>query len=210
MPAGIPTRRPTLEAPDYSAFRDRLRNSGCRACGLADGRNHIVVDRGDPAARLLAVGEAPGATEDRTGRAFSGRAGATLDALFASVGLDTERDLLVVNVVKCRPPGNRAPRRDEAAACRPFLDAQLRFSPARLVVLLGSTALRHFAPERARAPMREVVGRFFRLPDHPGREFASLYHPAALLYNRRLEPAARRHARAVADRLVSGTATAGG
>jgi len=159
-----------------------------------------VVDRGNPDAPILAVGEAPGSAEDASGIAFCGRAGAMLDRLFASAGLSTEEDLLIVNVVKCRPPGNRDPRPAETAACRPFFDRQLDFSPARLVALLGRTALRHLDPERARRPLGEQVGRFFELAGHPGPDFAVLYPPAALLYNRKLEPVARRHIQALARR----------
>ncbi len=201
--------RNILAAPDHAGFRERLAASGCRRCALAEGRTRIVVDRGNPEAPLLLVGEAPGANEDASGVAFCGRAGAMLDRLFISAGLSPGEDMLIVNVVKCRPPGNRAPRPAETDACRPFLERQLELSPARLVVLLGRTALRHFAPDRARRPMSEQAGRLFRLPDHPHREFAVLYHPAALLYNRRLEPDAQRHVRAVAARLATGTATGG-
>lgn len=193
---------PVLEATDYPTFRERLAASDCRECALAAGRTHLVVDRGNPEAPILCVGEAPGAREDATGRAFVGRAGRMLDALFASAGLSTDEQVLIVNVVKCRPPDNRAPTVAEAAACRPYLDRQLALSPARIVALLGATALRRFDPERAKRPLSETVGEFFTLPDYPRREFLTLYHPAALLYNRTLEPIARRHARTLAKRLA--------
>lgn len=199
--AAIPTAS-ILAAPDYAEFRERLAASDCRRCSLASGRTHLVVDRGNPEAPILCVGEAPGAQEDAAGRAFVGRAGRMLDALFASVGLSTDDQVLIVNVVKCRPPENRAPTVAEAAACRPYLDRQLALSPAPIVALLGATALRRFDPERAKRPLSETVGEFFTLPDHPGREFLTLYHPAALLYNRTLEPKARQHARALAERLA--------
>jgi len=160
-----------------------------------------VVDRGNPDAGILAVGEAPGAREDARGVAFCGRAGKMLDDLFAAEGLSTDEHLLIVNVVKCRPPNNRAPRREEAASCRPFLERQLALSPARVIALMGATALRHFAPERAKGPLGAQVGRFFALPDWPDREFVVLYHPAAILYNRSLEPTAREHVRVLAARV---------
>jgi DNA polymerase len=190
-----------LNAATYPDFRKQMRESGCTRCALAEHRTHIVVDRGNPDARVLAIGEAPGAQEDRTGMAFCGRAGKMLDDLFAAEGLSTDEHLLIVNVVKCRPPGNRAPQRDEAARCRPFLERQLALSPAWVVALMGTTALRHFAPERARGRLAEQVGRFFQLPEWPGREFVVLYHPAAILYNRSLEPVAREHVRALAARV---------
>ena len=190
-----------LSAGRYADFRERLRASGCSRCALAAGRTHIVVDRGNPEAALLAVGEAPGAAEDAAGVAFCGRAGKVLDELFAAAGLSTDEHLLIVNVVKCRPPGNRAPHAEEAARCRPFLERQLALSPARLVALLGATALRRFAPERAKGPLGGQVGRFFRVPDWPDHEFVTLYHPAAILYNRSLETPARAHVRALAHRI---------
>lgn len=199
-PARDPLAR-VLAANEYPAFSKRLRESGCRRCALAEGRTHIVVDRGNPDAAILAIGEAPGAAEDAAGVAFCGRAGRMLDELFAAEGLSTDEHLFIVNVVKCRPPGNRAPYAEEAARCRPFLERQLTLSPARVVALLGATALRHFAPERAKGPLGAQVGRFFRLPRWPGREFVTLYHPAALFYNRSLEPLARRHAGALAARV---------
>ena len=189
-----------LGETSYPAFRQRLATSGCRRCGLAAGRTHIVVDRGNPEAAILVVGEAPGASEDATGVAFCGRAGRMLDSLFGEAGLSTEDDLLIVNVVKCRPPGNRAPHAEEAARCRPFLERQLALSPARIVALMGATALRHFDPPRARGPLSARVGRSFTLPSWPGREFITLYHPAAILYNRSLEPVARGHLRQLAAR----------
>jgi len=197
----LDTLRTVLAANGYPEFRERLRRSGCARCALAADRQHIVVDRGNPDAAILAVGEAPGASEDAAGIAFCGRAGKMLDDLFAAAGLSTDDHLLIVNVVKCRPPGNRAPHRDEAARCRPFLERQFALSPARLVALMGVTALRHFAPDRAKGPLGAQVGRFFRLPDWPGHEFVTLYHPAAILYNRSLEPIAREHVRALAARV---------
>ena len=190
-----------VAAKRYAEFRERLRGSGCTRCALAAGRNRIVVDRGNPDAAILAVGEAPGASEDASGVAFCGRAGRTLDELFASAGLSTDEHLLIVNVVKCRPPGNRAPHAEEAARCRPFLERQLALSPARVIALMGTTALKHFDPARAKGPLGAQVGRFFHLPDWPDREFVTLYHPAALLYNRSLEPLARDHVRALAARV---------
>ncbi len=191
---------PTRNAEAYPEFRRRLRESDCQRCALAAGRRHIVVDRGNPDAPIIAIGEAPGLQEDARGIAFCGRAGRMLDELFAAEGLSTDKHLLLVNVVKCRPPGNRAPQPEEVASCRPFLERQLAFSPARFIVLMGSTALKHFAPERT--PVSAHMGQFFRLPEWPGREFLTLHHPALLLHNRSLEPVAREHVRELAARVV--------
>ena len=192
---------PARDAEAYPEFRRRLRESDCQRCALAAGRRHIVVDRGNPDAPIIAIGEAPGLQEDARGIAFCGRAGRMLDELFAAEGLSTDKHLLLVNVVKCRPPGNRDPQPEEMASCQPFLERQLAFSPARFIVLMGSTALRRFAPERK--PFSAQVGHFFRLPEWPGREFLALHHPAVLLRNRSLEPLARKHVRALAVRVAT-------
>ena len=78
--------------------------AGCDRCGLASGRNRVVVSRGNPSARLMLIGEGPGQQEDETGRPFVGRAGQLLDRILASVDLDSDRDVYICNVVKCRPP----------------------------------------------------------------------------------------------------------
>lgn len=113
----------------------------CRRCGLAAGRLQVVVGRGNPAARLLLVGEAPGAEEEACGRPFVGRSGRLLESMLAAAGLSSERDLYLANVIKCRPPGNRKPSRGEIEACRPWLERQIALVRPRLVLLVGATAL---------------------------------------------------------------------
>ncbi len=178
-----------LDAANYASFAQRLRDSACRKCALHAGRTQIGVDRGSSTAPIVVIGEGPGKDEDLQGRAFIGRAGKSLDATMAEAGLDTNRDMLIVNVVKCRPPGNRAPTTAEAAQCLPYLRHQLALVAPKLVVLLGATALKHLAPEKKKIVMADEVGRVFTLPAWPGMHFIVLYHPAALLYNRSLEPA---------------------
>ncbi|MFM8276973.1 MAG: uracil-DNA glycosylase family protein, partial [Cyanobium sp.] len=93
--------------------------AACRRCPLAAGRQQVVVSRGNPQARLMVIGEGPGAQEDVAGVPFVGRSGQLLDQLLAAAGVDVAREAYVCNVVKCRPPGNRRPRPAEMAACRP-------------------------------------------------------------------------------------------
>jgi uracil-DNA glycosylase family 4 len=188
-----------LDASNYETFAQRLRDSACRKCALHAGRTQIVVDRGTPTAPVVVIGEGPGKDEDQQGRAFIGRAGKSLDATMAEVGLDTNRDMLIINVVKCRPPGNRAPTKAEAAACLPYLRRQLALVAPKLVVLLGATALKHLAPGKQKIVMADEVGRIFTLPAWPGMHFIVLYHPAALLYNRSLEPAQQGFAGEIRD-----------
>ena len=113
----------------------------CHRCAMAESRQQVVVGRGNPHARLLLIGEAPGAEEDASGQPFVGRAGKLLEQLLAEAGLDSERDLYIANVIKCRPPGNRKPSRSEIAACLPWLAQQIALQRPQLIGLLGATAL---------------------------------------------------------------------
>ena len=101
----------------------------------------MVVSRGNPAARLMLIGEGPGAQEDSTGLPFVGRSGQLLDQLLAAAGIDSNRDAYVANVVKCRPPGNRKPTAAEMAACRPWLNHQIALVNPAVILLVGATAL---------------------------------------------------------------------
>ena len=182
-----------LGAESYEEFRERLRASGCAKCALHQGRTNIVVDRGNPSAPVITIGEGPGENEDKEGRAFVGRAGQLFDKIMSAVGIDTERDMLIVNVVKCRPPENRNPRTEEAAECLPYLKRQIELTRPRVILLLGATALKHIDKSKTNFQMGEEAGRFFTLADYPGIQFMVLYHPAALLYNAKLKPAMWEH-----------------
>ena len=182
-----------LGAESYEDFRERLRSSACTKCPLHQGRTHIVVDRGNPQAPVMTIGEGPGENEDKEGRAFVGRAGQLFDKIMGAVGIDTDRDMLIVNVVKCRPPENRSPRMEEAAECMPFLKRQIELVRPKVILLLGATALKHIDKTKTSFQMGEEAGKFFSLPDYPGIQFMVLYHPAALLYNAKLKPAMWEH-----------------
>jgi len=111
----------------------------CTRCKLCHARTHIVFGVGNPKARLMFVGEGPGADEDRIGEPFVGRAGKLLTSLIEGIGL-TRDDVYIANVVKCRPPGNRDPQPDEIEACAPWLDRQLELIRPRVIVTLGNFA----------------------------------------------------------------------
>lgn len=160
--------------------------AGCRACPeLAASRTHVVPGVAPSGARLLLVGEAPGADEDRMGLPFVGRSGQLLDELLAQAGLDRS-EAAVANVLKCRPPDNRAPWRAEVARCRPYLEAQLAALAPELVLTLGSTAAAWFFGPSARIGvlrLREDL-------EWDGRRVLVSYHPsAALRFGPRGEPA---------------------
>lgn len=158
---------------------DRLREIalGCPRCKLAETRRHVVFGEGDPRARVMVVGEAPGADEDRTGRPFVGRAGKLLDLLLAAVGLPRE-SVYICNVLKCRPPGNRNPAPEEVEACSPYLIEQVELIAPAAIVAFGT-----FAAQTLLAT-RESIGRL-RGGTHSyrGVPLVSTYHPAALLRN---------------------------
>ncbi len=161
-----------------------------------------MVDRGNPGASVMVVGEGPGENEDLSLKAFVGRAGRLMERLVREeLGLDTDRDFLIANVVKCRPPGNRAPQKAEARACMPYLRRQISLVKPKVIILLGSTALKHLSSERSSFSMEREAGRFFEVPEHPGIRFMVLFHPAYLLYDRRKEPIFRAHLRLLGARL---------
>jgi uracil-DNA glycosylase len=152
----------------------------CRACPLGATRRHAVVYRGSERPRLVFVGVAPGAEEDRQGLPFVGRSGRLLDAAILRIGLAPE-EVGVLNLLKCRPPENRFDPR-AARTCRPFLDRQLALLAPRLVVTLGARALRALDPD-APAVLRSA-GRPRAGPG--GTALFPLVHPAASLRSRRL------------------------
>jgi DNA polymerase len=140
----------------------------CRRCGLAATRQQVVVGRGNPNARLLLVGEAPGAEEEACGQPFVGRSGRLLEAMLAAAGLDSDRDLYIANVIKCRPPGNRKPSRAEIEACRPWLERQIAMVRPQLVLLVGATALE--ALLGIRGGITRLRGQWFHLEANQGTD----------------------------------------
>jgi uracil-DNA glycosylase len=148
----------------------------CTACTeLAQSRRTVVVGDFPPAARLMLVGEAPGAQEDETGHPFVGKAGALLDQLLDEAGLERQA-IAVGNVLKCRPPGNRAPTRSETTRCTGWLDRQVELADPALVVTLGGTALAWALGGGHR--LRDMRGRFH---DLRGRRLLVTYHPSAAI-----------------------------
>jgi DNA polymerase len=170
-----------LAAAHYAEFADRLRAYGCRRCELSESRQHIVIDRGNPDADILFISERPGDNEDQTGQAFVGRAGELLDRMLAAIDLDSNRDVLIANIVKCKPAQDRPPMAGEAEACLPYLEKQIALVEPRFVVLLGAVALKWIDGTRREFTMEEEAGRFFELQRYPGIRFMVLYHPAFLL-----------------------------
>jgi len=161
---------------DYDGLRTQALD--CRRCGLADTRKHVVFSDGNPRARLMVVGEAPGAREDETGRAFVGPAGKLLDLLLATVGLSRERSVYICNVLKCRPPGNRDPLPEEIQTCTPYLRRQIQLIAPEAILAVGSFAARFLTGRE------ESLGRLRgEVYSYQGVPVVVTYHPAALLRN---------------------------
>jgi uracil-DNA glycosylase family 4 len=161
-------------------------------CGFepCETATNMVPGEGSPTAEVMVVGEAPGASEDKEGRPFVGRAGKLLDQLLAEAGLH-RGDVFITNVVKARPPKNRDPRADEVAHCMPWLEQELALIQPRLVVPLGRHALAHFVRD---AKISQVHG---QLLYEGQRALFPLYHPAAALRSTGLRETAFEDARAL-------------
>ena len=147
----------------------------CRRCDLREGCRGVVFGKGSPQAKLMFIGEGPGAEEDRQGLPFVGAAGQLLDKIIAAAGF-TPEDVYIANIVKCRPPGNRIPAREEADACKPWLVRQIELINPSIIVLLGSVALQNMIDRNAR-----ITGMRGKWIKYHGIECMPTYHPAALL-----------------------------
>lgn len=147
----------------------------CQRCKLAGTRKNIVFGQGDPRARLMFVGEAPGADEDEQGLAFVGRAGQLLTKIIEAIELRRE-DVYIVNILKCRPPDNRNPDPDEIMSCQPFLERQIDMIQPQVIVGLGKFAGQWLL--KTAEPISRIRG---RVGDYKGIRVIPTYHPAYLL-----------------------------
>lgn len=174
MPGIIP---PDLEAMDsLEQVAERIRTTWCCE-SLCPKRTHAVPGEGNPRARLMLVGEAPGQTEDETGRPFVGAAGNLLNSILEAVDLKRE-DVFIANVVKCRPPMNRKPLPDEVASCIPYLWRQIVLVRPKVILTLGGTAAE--ALLGVKSSLGQLRG---KVHSYGGIPLVATYHPAALLRN---------------------------
>jgi DNA polymerase len=176
MPAaGISSPLPILE--DKAAALNRIREDigDCQRCRLHSGRTKLVFGVGNPNAELMFVGEGPGADEDIQGEPFVGRAGQLLNNMISAMGLKRQ-DVYIANVVKCRPPGNRTPEKDESDTCSPFLLRQIEVIKPKVIVALGAVAAKNLLA--LNDSMGNLRGRWY---DFRGARLAVTYHPAYLL-----------------------------
>jgi uracil-DNA glycosylase family 4 len=150
---------------------------GCQLCRLSEKRHTVVFGEGDPRARVMFIGEGPGADEDRSGRPFVGQAGKLLDGMIFAMGFD-RGEVYIANVVKCRPPGNRDPKEDEVASCAPYLDRQIDLIQPAVLVALGKPASHRLTGTTK--PMGAMRGRWSTYRSIP---LMPVFHPAYLLRN---------------------------
>jgi len=174
------TGAPVLGTRAFEVGHEELRTlaGSCTRCRLSEGRTHVVFSDGNPDGRLMVVGEAPGANEDRTGLPFVGAAGKLLDLLLASIDLSRKDSVYICNVIKCRPPGNRNPTTDEIAACSSFLRRQIELVRPEAILAVGSFSAQLLTGrDRPIGELRGTVHEYQEIP------LVVTYHPAALLRN---------------------------
>ncbi len=175
----VPIPPGTYQAVDHLAQHCNQ----CHRCDLGASRTHAVVGRGNLHAPIMIVGEGPGQQEDETGLPFVGRAGQLLEKILQSVKLDTDKDVYISNIVKCRPPGNRTPTIDEAEACKPYLLEQIRLVDPRIILLTGATAVRSLTGDKR--GITKIRGEWI---EWQGRLCMPILHPAYLLRNPSRQP----------------------
>ncbi len=147
----------------------------CELCDLSKTRNHIVFGEGSQTPILMIIGEAPGREEDLKGRPFIGRSGELLTKMLRAINID-RKDVFITSVIKCRPPGNRTPLREEIDACLPYLKRQIELLDPRIILCLGATAAQSLL--EVPKSLSSLRGKFY---DYKGKKVAVTYHPAYLL-----------------------------
>jgi len=148
----------------------------CTKCSLSQTRNNVIFGEGNTSGGIFIIGEAPGRDEDIQGRPFVGKSGQLLDKILAACGFTRSQHVFISNIVKCRPPDNRTPSPQEAAACMPWLLKQIELINPGILILLGATALKYMAGNELKISRER--GNWLMLD---GRLAMPVYHPAALL-----------------------------
>lgn len=161
---------------DLDDLGEHCRN--CQRCELAQTRHNVVVSRGNPKAKIMIIGEAPGQNEDETGLPFVGRAGQLLEKILDAVKFNSEQDIYIANIIKCRPPNNRVPTPAEINACRPYLLEQIRLVDPKIILLTGATAVRGLIGDKR--GITKIRGSWL---EWEGRLCMPIFHPSYLLRN---------------------------
>ena len=152
--------------------------SACVKCSLSTTRKNVVFGRGNPDSKLFVIGEGPGQQEDEQGLAFVGRAGKMLDSALLTVGIDTNKDCYISNIVKCRPPNNRKPLANEVKECMPWLNEQIELIKPKVIVLAGSTAVQSYL--NIDEPISKLRGEWIVKGNI---KYMPIFHPSYLLRN---------------------------
>jgi DNA polymerase len=174
--AALPLSKPEEMTPERALRVIREDIGDCTRCVLhRQGRKQIVFGVGNPRADIMFIGEAPGADEDQQGEPFVGRAGQLLNNMITAMGIRRE-DIYIANIIKCRPPGNRTPERDECDTCSPFLMRQIEVVKPKIIVALGAVAAKTLLG--VNDAMANLRGRIY---DFKKTKLAVTYHPAYLL-----------------------------
>jgi len=161
-------------------FLEELENRvlNCTSCGLSQTRNHVIFGEGNDHAPILIIGEAPGRDEDMQGRPFVGLSGQLLDKILAACGFNRKEHVYISNIIKCRPPGNRTPLPEETRLCKPYLLKQIELIDPKILILLGSTALKNMIGTDLK--ITRCRGTWINWEE---RLVMPVYHPSALLRN---------------------------
>lgn len=159
-------------------LKEQLKN--CTKCPLHLTRNNVVISDGSINADIMLIGEAPGADEDKTGIPFVGRAGKLLNEFLAKAGIKRENDLYIANTVKCRPPGNRKPTKEEKIACGDNLKKQINMVKPKVIILCGATAMESFIFDK-KLTISKVRGRVFDYDEDKNIKLVPIFHPSYLL-----------------------------
>ena len=157
----------------WEELENECRN--CAKCKLCTNRNNVVIGTGNKNARIMFIGEGPGADEDVQGIPFVGKAGKLMDKAFQGVGIKRE-EVYIANIVKCRPPNNRNPEKEEADSCKEYLESQIKLVNPEIIVLLGSVALKNILGEEY--GITSARGKWI---EKDGIKYIPTFHPAALL-----------------------------
>ncbi len=157
----------------------------CTKCPLCTNRQNIVFSDGCESAKIMLIGEAPGADEDKTGTPFVGRAGKLLNEFLQKSGLDRKKDIYIANTVKCRPPENRKPTTDEKLACAGNLIAQINVVKPKVIILCGATAMESFIKDK-KLTITKARGQIFDFKDNI--KLVPIFHPSYLLRQHSIEP----------------------
>lgn len=166
---------------DWEELKNTANN--CRKCPLCESRTNVVFGAGNRFSNVLFVGEAPGANEDIQGEPFVGRSGKLLDEMLLEVGLSRNKNIYIANMIKCRPPDNRDPSKEELDACIGYLENQIEILNPKVIVCVGRIAAQHFI-----SPDFKITKEKGEIISKNGRNYMATLHPAAILRNINQKP----------------------